>query len=851
MPHPGQRIFSSTKRALKIFAVFYLLLGLNSAAFCQQPVDKARLETIRIELQQLGATLERKDLGDKDLTGLRSKIEPIAEELRGFVADQTPKSEAIKARLEQLGPKLDSKADPKTDPKTDPKSLAAESVEVQREREDQEKQKKEIDDSLKIANFQYKIAEDILSNITERRRSLFARALMQQNSSLVSPAFWLEIGKIAPSELRHVSVLFVDWWSFAFDKLNWLKIVFLLVFVALVSAMAPRLTRFVYRFEGRADEIEDPGRLAKALTALRVAFGASALPAVICFITYLFFNELGLIPDRYEGIAKAVLGGVAFLFAIRAIGMAVIPITKPNWRVFGGDDQLAVRLQLLAASVATVLVAGHVIEEITHAVVAPLIVSIAIKGLVSVIVAIILLKTLQSLAVHAAEKDADEDCFGPSTAPDAERGNWIRLTGWAVALTILVAAATGYVALASFVTHQIVWVTIILILLALVLILVEEALGKGMSSDGTMGRRMRESVGLRSGSVNQIGILLSGILRLVVIVFALFLILAPWGIDSGDLTGYLRAGFFGFQVAGVTISLSTIATAIFIFVLGLTLTRGIQGWLETRYLPFTGLDLGLRNSIKTIFGYIGIFIAAALAFSEVGLSLDKLTIVAGALSVGIGFGLQSIVNNFVSGLILLWERPLRVGDWIAIGTEEGIVKKINVRATEIETFDKASLIVPNSEFISGRVKNWVHSNRYARITIPISVKNTVDPKQMEKLLREVALAHREVLSQPQTQVFFMKITDVSVDFELRCFVDVDAMGKTRSELLFAIYERLQQEGIEMPSTTRTVEFADMDGLGAAIAAKLPPGEMASKPGQIQNVEKQAVTKKFAEKKVAS
>jgi potassium-dependent mechanosensitive channel len=223
---------------------------------------------------------------------------------------------------------------------------------------------------------------------------------------------------------------------------------------------------------------------------------------------------------------------------------------------------------------------------------------------------------------------------------------------------------------------------------------------------------------------------------------------------------------------------------------------------------------------ETIFGYVGILIASALAFSAAGLSLDKLTIVAGALSVGIGFGLQSIVNNFVSGLILLWERPLRVGDWIAVGGEEGIVKRINVRATEIETFDKASLIVPNSEFISGRVKNWVHSNHQARIIIPISVKNSTDPKRIEAILSEVALAHREVLSQPAPRVLFMKITDSSLDFELRCIVDVDVMAITRSELLFALYARLQTEGIDMPMTTRTVEIADMDKLGSAIAASM-------------------------------
>ena len=201
-----------------------------------------------------------------------------------------------------------------------------------------------------------------------------------------------------------------------------------------------------------------------------------------------------------------------------------------------------------------------------------------------------------------------------------------------------------------------------------------------------------------------------------------------------ECRGNLKAAFFGFQVGGVTISLSTIAIALALFIAGFVATRAVQNWLDTHYLPHTGLDIGLSNSIRTIFGYVGVVIAGMVALSQLGFSLEKLTIVAGALSVGIGFGLKSIVENFVSGLILLWERPIRVGDWIVIGNEQGTVKRINVRATEIETFDRASLIIPNAEFISGRVKNWVHADRTARIIIPVNVDYKADPTKCRSFL---------------------------------------------------------------------------------------------------------------------
>jgi small-conductance mechanosensitive channel len=204
----------------------------------------------------------------------------------------------------------------------------------------------------------------------------------------------------------------------------------------------------------------------------------------------------------------------------------------------------------------------------------------------------------------------------------------------------------------------------------------------------------------------------------------------------------------------------------------------------------------LRNSIRTGFGYVGVIVAGAVAFSYLGLSLDRLTIVAGALSVGIGFGLQSIVNNFVSGLILLWERPIRVGDLVVVGDGEGYVRHINVRATEIETFDRSTVLVPNSNLISGIVRNRVRSGRTGRVLVSIPAPRFADPDQIAELMRTAALAHREVMSEPPPRVLFKKVTDTAIEFDLICFVDeIDTVARVASELYFAIYRRLRELGV--------------------------------------------------------
>ena len=353
-----------------------------------------------------------------------------------------------------------------------------------------------------------------------------------------------------------------------------------------------------------------------------------------------------------------------------------------------------------------------------------------------------------------------------------------------------------------------------------------------MTAQGRLGAFARATIGVEAGSLEQLSILGCGVLRLIIWVIAVFLLLAPWGVDSSDAFATLRAAFFGFSLGGVTISLSTIVMALALFVVGLMVTRGIQGWLDTRYLPATGLDQGLRNSIRTIFGYLGVILVAIVALAQLGLSLEKLTIVAGALSVGIGFGLQSIVNNFVSGLILLWERPIRVGDWIVVGDEQGIVKRINVRATEIETFDRASLIVPNAEFISGRVKNWMHNDRLGRVIIPVGVAYGADPEVVRKLLLDAALGHREVLSEPKPRVFFVRFGDSSIDFELRCYTDIDGMLGVKSDLLFAIFKRLAEEKIDIPFPHRTLQIDGLDRLLDTLVKKgegKPPAAAGKNP----------------------
>lgn len=284
-----------------------------------------------------------------------------------------------------------------------------------------------------------------------------------------------------------------------------------------------------------------------------------------------------------------------------------------------------------------------------------------------------------------------------------------------------------------------------------------------------------------------------------------------------DLILAVQQAFVGIQVGGIHFSLRSIMLAALMFVIVLAVMRFFQRMLSTRVLPNTKLDQGLQHSVSAIFGYAGICLAILLAVSAAGLDLSNLAIIAGAISVGIGFGMQSIVNNFVSGLILLVERPIKVGDWIVVGADQGFVKDIRVRATEIETFDRSSVVIPNSELISNRVLNWTLKERSGRGIIKIGVSYGADIEKVREILFEMADKRREILTYPAPQVVFMDFGASSLDFELRYFLrdigDVIAVG---SSIRFELVQRFRDEGIEIPFPQRDLNLRDIDKLTDAI-----------------------------------
>jgi potassium efflux system protein len=631
----------------------------------------------------------------------------------------------------------------------------------------------------------------LIDKIGNMRSELFRNLLTKRY--VLSDALSPQVVSDAHEEFGNFYKAVSSWLGFAFK----FKFQAMLAATLMALALAAVLLVGGRRLFGRVFEADPSVDEPSYLSRLSVAFWSTLLPtlAVGVFLvsTVFFFNYYNVLRGDIGVFLNALVAVIAVVFCVNRLTNAALEPQLPNWRLIPVETGPARWLVRLTTAMAVVIGVNNFLSVVNDKMGSPLSVTIARSFVATIIVGVILI--LMGLLKPFRASDGS---WRPWPA-------WLRYTSVALGLFTIVSALLGYIGLALFVSLQVV-VTGTILVTAYIGFLSARAIGEeGGFADTSVGRWMTAKSSYDETALDQLGLVVSIAINLMIVLVFLPLILLMWGFQPGDIQAWAYKLATGITIGSVTISFLGILSGIVVFVIGYFLTRWFQGWLDGSVMARGKVDPGVRNSIRLAVGYAGVALAALVGISAAGIDLSNLALVAGALSLGIGFGLQNVVSNFVSGLILLAERPFKVGDWIVAGDTTGTVRKISVRATEIETFQRQSVILPNSNLINNAVGNWTHRNKLGRVDIKVGVAYGSDVKRVHAILLDIARSHPLVLKNPEPFVLFANFGAAALEFEIRVFLaDVLNGNIVQNDIRFAILDVFKGEHIEIPSTPRAV-----------------------------------------------
>ena len=731
------------------------------------------LNQVTAELDRMSKAVERSRTHDDELSDHRRTIENILDRTLKLETQLEPVQGSIETQIRRLGPL----------PK---EGEATESDIAQQERERLNASLREITGTIASLKVQRERANQLIRLVQSYRRQVFRTHLFERTTSPLSPSLWGDVGREFGPRFSQLGFVFGNWWNtIRTDVTLFLALAALIAAVVLLRWIAAWLIAR-YRNRGYPLQLDFRGR---ATSAVVVTLTRSIPPIVLAGALYLVVHAFSELPESFDRLARVALWAFSIFAVVRALARTVLATTHTEWRLVGLADEPSRSICRIIVAIAAVYAINLVLTELTEIMFAPPPLRIAVNAIASLALAGLLILFVRTRLWATGES--------PYMVP-LLRPIWLKLPLFVSAVTIIAATLAGYIEFARFLSSQVVVTGSIVAGAALLQSAITE-FGRELA-DGRLlpDRSLPGNLSLDDGARRWWSVIMRLAMSTMLGLAAAVLVLLQWGFDFGDLWVWFKAAFFGFDVGAIRISIAAILIAIGLFIAGLFMTRLIQRSLTRTFLNTERMEAGLAHSIRTGVGYAGFALSALVAVSYAGFNFTNLAIVAGALSVGIGFGLQSIVNNFVSGLILLAERPIQVGDWIVVGDKEGYVREISVRATVIETFDRASLIIPNSDLMTAAVTNWTYGNRLGRVLVRVGTSYDADPDEVIETLLQIGRNCSLALASPQPSAFFDDFGPSTLDFSLRIFIaDINYVMSAQTELRSAIWHTFKEKDIEI------------------------------------------------------
>ncbi|GKS74603.1 DUF3772 domain-containing protein [Acidovorax sp. SUPP950] len=752
------------------------------------------VDDLRKQLDAVPKKLDPDDDGRK----LVNEVYAIGTAAEQLVAQRTEALADLDTRLAGLGPSPE-------------KGAPADSPDVAQQRAGLAKQRAVVDADLKLARLIVVDADQRSADLVRQRRQQFQDALTARIDSPLGPTYWRALRNAWPSDTARLSMLAVE------------------IRQALERAMEPaRRATFLGSLAGALLLAVLGNWLAKRVL-VRVAptrlpsgrLRRSLLAAVSVVVHVLLIGlaaQLALsgvdvgdnLGDRLHGLGSTAVRLAIFASFAIGLGHALLSRRRSSWRLPSLSDDLARRLSPYPWWIALVAITSGLITEINTAVGASLAAEVTTQAVTALLVALIAIACLRHLhtpRTTAKDGAADGGSEPAEAAAAPPRPLWVGLlvacAGFASVAT-LVLVALGFVALASTLARQMVWSAIVFATAYLLYQLADDVCEAVLSSKGSFGRRLHSGMGIDAGLLDQAAVLGSGVLRVVLFFYMVIALMAPFGTGPDEVFRRGSSLNNGLQVGNFALAPQALLTALAVVAAGFVAIRVLKRWLSDRYFPNTSLEPGMRSSIVSLLGYVGGVLVVAAALAALGISVERIAWVASALSVGIGFGLQAIVQNFISGLILLAERPVKVGDWVVLGDTEGDVRRVNVRATEIQLGDRSTVIVPNSEFITKTVRNMTLTGAPGRVLLRLPAPLDTDAQRMREVILQAFHAHEGIMEDPEPIVQLEGILNGTLTFLAIGYVSNPRnSGGVRSDLLFTILDNLRGAGLALspPATT--------------------------------------------------
>ncbi|MBB3607553.1 small-conductance mechanosensitive channel [Rhizobium sp. BK602] len=787
--------------------LFALLLGLNLAmgtgplvashAFAQdqqsgQPAPQAEqspqlanglldatvadIDKAKKEYGSLEEASKADGADDEALVALSGRADELNRTIAAISARLKPRFAEIDARLGQLG------AAPK-------EGQPPEAPIVTQERDRLNAERSQISALTLDAENLLTATNRITMQFMEMRRKLFAETLFKRTG--ISADTFEDAGTAFVDEGVRFSAAVTSWMGFVLKAKfgSFLAAVLLSLCAALIFLLGGY--RLFRRYYVRDESIENPSYISR----LSVAFWSTLIRtlSLVAFLvtSFLSLSNFNVLRPDIAPVLGAFFGFIWLVYFVGRLTNAVFAPFRPHWRLVKLSNKGARSLSWCLQAMAVVNGLDYVFDRISESMGSPVVVTVAKSFFAALLIGLILIASSFGRPILAKSGDPDD----PGRRWPHGMAIILRVLGTLLIFT----AVIGYVGLARFIATQLIMISAVVATMYLGFQLGKAVSRQGVFAETIIGRFLENRFKLGEVALDQAGLVAGLSTYAIALLTGIPLILLSWGFHIQDLELIAYRLFTEIRIGNMSISLVGIFAGIMLFAGGYLVTRWVQRWLDSNVMARGQMDLGVRNSVKTGIGYLGIALAAIISISAAGIDLSSLALVASALSVGIGFGLQNIVSNFVSGLILLVERPFKVGDWIVSGTSEGIVKRISVRATEIETFRKQSIIVPNSELINASLGNWTHRNRLARSEIPVSVSFESDPKRVMEILLELVRGVPKILRNPEPHVEFLRFGPSSLDFEIRFYLsDLSDGMEIRNNLRIDILRRFREEGISIP-----------------------------------------------------